>query len=315
MRWVNVTRTEKPPAPLPSPFVTFATPDETLEALASQRYVADRGLAVAVFLSLELGRPLFLEGEAGVGKTEVAKVLSAALGEELIRLQCYEGLDVSHALYEWDYARQMLAIRLIEARGEGAAADVSDIMSREFLLARPLLQAVEAASDDRRPVLLIDEIDRADEEFEAYLLELLSDFQVTIPEIGTITASRPPIVVVTSNRTREIHDALKRRCIYHWIDYPDFEREVAIVTRKVPGISESLAGELARAMEQLREMNLFKPPGVAETLDWAAALHALGRAHLNADIADDTIGVVLKYQEDIERVRAAGIEQVLEAAG
>ncbi|MFQ5966369.1 MAG: AAA family ATPase [Acidimicrobiia bacterium] len=295
--------------------MTFATPDETLEALASQRYVADRGLAVAVFLSLELGRPLFLEGEAGVGKTEVAKVLSAALGEELIRLQCYEGLDVSHALYEWDYARQMLAIRLIEARGEGAAADVSDIMSREFLLARPLLQAVEAASDDRRPVLLIDEIDRADEEFEAYLLELLSDFQVTIPEIGTITASRPPIVVVTSNRTREIHDALKRRCIYHWIDYPDFEREVAIVTRKVPGISESLAGELARAMEQLREMNLFKPPGVAETLDWAAALHALGRAHLNADIADDTIGVVLKYQEDIERVRAAGIEQVLEAAG
>ena len=294
--------------------MTFGSPDEVLDTLGDQQYIADRGLAVAVFLSMKLGRPLFLEGEAGVGKTEVAKVLASALEERLIRLQCYEGLDVSHALYEWDYARQMLAIRLIEARGEGSAAEVSDIMSRDYLIARPLLQAVEAATAVRRPVLLIDEIDRADEEFEAYLLELLSDFQVTIPEIGTITAAQPPIVVVTSNRTREIHDALKRRCIYYWIDYPDFEREVAIVTRKVPGIAESLAGELARAMEHLRDMRLFKPPGVAETLDWAAALHALGQAHLSVEIADDTLGVVLKYQEDIERVRGAGIDQVLQAA-
>ncbi|MFQ5967950.1 MAG: AAA family ATPase [Acidimicrobiia bacterium] len=293
----------------------FSTPDNVVETLGDQQYIADRGLAVAIYLALELGRPLFLEGEAGVGKTEVGKVLASATEEELIRLQCYEGLDVSHALYEWDYARQMLAIRLIEARGEGSGARVGDIMSREFLIPRPLLRAVEAASEDRRPVLLIDEIDRADEEFEAYLLELLSDFQVTIPEIGTIKAAVPPIVVVTSNRTREIHDALKRRCIYHWIDYPDFAREVAIVNRTVPGISEGLAGELARAMAELRSMGLYKPPGVAETLDWASALQALGEEHLSPDLAEETIGVVLKYQEDIERVRAAGLQDVLHAAG
>ncbi len=288
-----------------------ATVDEVLEALAGQQYVADRSLAVAVYLALRLGRPLFLEGEAGVGKTEVAKVLAAILGEDLIRLQCYEGLDVGHALYEWDYARQMLAIRLLEARGEGGAAQAKDIMSREYLIARPLLQAVEASAGGRRPVLLIDELDRADEEFEAYLLELLSDFQVTIPEIGTISAATSPVVVLTSNRTREIHDALKRRCIYHWIDYPDFTREVAIVTRKVPGVPERLAAELARAMERLRAMDLFKPPGVAETLDWANALGVLGETRLEPDVVQDTLGVVLKYQEDIERVRAAGMEQLV----
>ncbi len=288
-----------------------ATVDEVLEALAGQQYVADRSLAVAVYLALRLGRPLFLEGEAGVGKTEVAKVLAAILGEDLIRLQCYEGLDVGHALYEWDYARQMLAIRLLEARGEGGVAQAKDIMSREYLIARPLLQAVEASAGGRRPVLLIDELDRADEEFEAYLLELLSDFQVTIPEIGTISAATSPVVVLTSNRTREIHDALKRRCIYHWIDYPDFTREVAIVTRKVPGVPERLAAELARAMERLRAMDLFKPPGVAETLDWANALGVLGETRLEPDVVQDTLGVVLKYQEDIERVRAAGMEQLV----
>jgi len=281
---------------------------EVQTALESHDYVADRGLAVAVHLSLQLGRPLFLEGEAGVGKTEVAKVLAAMLGEDLIRLQCYEGLDVSHALYEWDYARQMLAIRLLEARDDGSVPEVQDIMSRDYLVARPLLQAIELGATGRRPVLLIDELDRADEEFEAYLLELLSDFQVTIPEVATVKAKTPPVVVITSNRTREIHDALKRRCIYHWIDYPDFEREIAILHRKAPEVSDDLARELAKAMEQLRDMDLFKPPGVAETLDWGAALTVLGAHHLSPETVDKTLGVVLKYQEDIERIRAAGVE-------
>ncbi len=287
--------------------------DEVAEAFAASDYIADRSLAVTVHLALQLGRPLFLEGEAGVGKTEVAKVLARVLDEPLIRLQCYEGLDANHALYEWDYARQMLAIRLLEARGEGGEADVTGIMSRDYLVARPLLQAVEAAASGRRPVLLIDELDRADEEFEAYLLEFLSDFQVTIPEIGTIRAVASPVVVVTSNRTREIHDALKRRCIYHWIDYPTFERETAIVHRKIPAIGPELAGELARAMERLRAMDLFKPPGVAETLDWATALTVLGSNRLSPEIADSTLGVILKYQEDIERVRSAGVEVLLSA--
>ena len=269
---------------------------------------------MAIHLALQLGRPLFLEGEAGVGKTEVGKVLAAILDQELIRLQCYEGLDVHHALYEWDYARQMLAIRLLETRREGDRTDVKDIMSREFLVARPLLQAVERATQGRRPVLLIDELDRADEEFEAYLLELLSDFQVTIPEIGTVAAEQPPVVVITSNRTREVHDALKRRCIYHWIDYPDLAREVAIVLEKVPGISEVLAGELARAMERLRELDLFKPPGVAETLDWAAALAVLGNEHLEPSVVEDTLGVVLKYREDMARVRSLGPVRLLASA-
>ena len=281
--------------------------DELSQTLENADYLADRSLVVAIHLALELGRPLFLEGEAGVGKTEVAKALASTMNAELIRLQCYEGLDVNHAIYEWDYARQMLAVRLMEAGGRGADADVSDIMSRDFLVARPLLQTVESASDGGRPVLLIDEIDRADEEFEAYLLEFLSDFQVTIPEIGTISAQRPPVVVVTSNRTREIHDALKRRCIYHWIEYPTFDREFAIVRRKVAGITDRLAAQLAGAMETLRSMDLFKPPGVAETLDWARSLLVLGSEALTAPVADQTLGVVLKYQEDIARVREAGV--------
>ena len=283
--------------------------DQVRSAFSNHNYVADRSLAVAVHLALQLGRPLFLEGEAGVGKTEVAKVLAALLDQELIRLQCYEGLDVNHALYEWDYARQMLAIRLIEVKGEGG--EVGDIMSRHYLIARPLLQAVEAASLGRRPVLLIDEIDRADEEFEAYLLELLSDFTVTIPEVGTIRAETPPVVVITSNRTREIHDALKRRCIYHWIDYPDLAREVEILRAKVPQVDEVLAKELAAAMQHLRSLDLFKPPGVAETIDWAHALMVLGADRLDPATADATLGVVLKYREDVERVRHEGVEKVV----
>lgn len=275
-----------------------------MAAFEERGYVADRSLAVSVHLALELERPLFLEGEAGVGKTEVAKVLASIFDEPLIRLQCYEGLDVNHALYEWDYARQMLAIRLIEAGGEHSHADVSDIMSRDYLIARPLLQAVEQAAGGRRPVLLIDELDRADEEFEAFLLELLSDFQVTIPEVGTIAAERPPIVVITSNRTREIHDALKRRCIYQWIDYPDVDREVAIVRRRIPDLDEKLARHLAEAMKDLRSLDLFKPPGVAETLDWARALQILGADELTDEVTEDTLGVVLKYREDVETVKA-----------
>ena len=289
--------------------------DDVLTALEGELYVPERSLGVAIYLALELGKPLFLEGEAGVGKTEVAKVLASILDTRLIRLQCYEGLDVNHAVYEWDYPKQMLAIRLIEAGGEGERAEVDDIMGRDYLVSRPLLQAVEASAEGERPVLLIDELDRADEEFEAYLLELLSDFQVTIPEIGTIASDQPPVVVLTSNRTREIHDALKRRCIYHWIDYPDFDREVAIVMRKVPDVPEALAADLARAMETLRSMDLYKPPGVAETLDWAAALAVLGTERLNPEVVEDTLGVILKYQEDIERVRSGGTQQLLASAG
>ena len=291
-----------------------ATVEEVQAALGAHSYIADRSLAVVVHLALQMGRPLFLEGEAGVGKTEVGKVLSGILGEDLIRLQCYEGLDVSQALYEWDYARQMLAIRLLEVKHDGGDATVSDIMSREFLVARPLLQAIERAAAGERPVLLIDELDRADEEFEAYLLELLSDFQVTIPEVATIKATIPPVVVITSNRTREIHDALKRRCLYHWIDYPSFEREVAILNEKAPGISDGLARQLATAIQQLRDLELFKPPGVAETLDWAAALQVLGETELSGEIIDDTLGVVLKYEEDMARIRAGGTQRILESA-
>ena len=288
---------------------------ETIEELAArldeQDYFAAEDLTVSVYLALKLGRPLFLEGEAGVGKTEVAKVLANIAGEELIRLQCYEGLDVGHALYEWDYARQMMEIRLLEARGEGSRARARDIMSREFLIARPLLQAIEAAQEGRRPVLLIDELDRADEEFEAFLLELLSDFQVSIPEVGTIRAEDPPVVILTSNRTREIHDALKRRCIYHWIDYPTPDLETAIVLRKVPGIEEDLARSLAEAMDRLRGMDLFKPPGVAETLDWAESLELLHDGSLSPELVDRTLGVVLKYKDDIDAVRAAGVEKLV----
>ena len=286
--------------------------EEVQAALDEAGYVADRSLAVVIFLALKVQRPMLLEGEAGVGKTEVAKVLSRMLGDDLIRLQCYEGLDVGHALYEWDYARQMLAIRLAESGGR--ASEVGDIMSREFIVARPLLQAVERGARGERTVLLIDEIDRADEEFEAYLLELLSDFQVTIPEIGTIEAVQRPTVVITSNRTREIHDALKRRCIYHWIDYPDFERERAILLRKAPDLGERLTDQIARAMQHLRSDDLFKPPGVAESLDWAAALAVLGETELTPEVLSETMGVVLKYHEDLDRVRAAGVEHVLDSA-
>ncbi|HEY7583487.1 MAG TPA: MoxR family ATPase [Acidimicrobiia bacterium] len=285
--------------------------EAVVAAFARTGYVADRGLAVTTFLGLRLGRPLFLEGEAGVGKTEVAKVLAEVLETDLIRLQCYEGLDASQALYEWDYARQMLAIRLIEARGEGGEADVSDIMSREYLRPRPLLQAIEASALGKSPVLLIDELDRADEEFEAYLLELLSDFQVTLPEIGTIRAEEPPVVVITSNRTREIHDALKRRCLYHWLDYPSVEREVEILRARMPGVDEALARQLAMAMADLRALDLFKPPGVAETLDWAAALKVLAARRLNPTTIDESLGTVLKYREDIERVRDHGLEALV----
>ena len=285
--------------------------EELAAGLERHDYFAGEDLTVAIHLALHLGRPLFLEGEAGVGKTEVAKVLAAMTGEELIRLQCYEGLDIGQALYEWDYARQMLEIRLIEARGEGDTADARDIMSRDFLIARPLLQAIEASTLGRRAVLLVDELDRADEEFEAFLLEILSDFQVSIPEIGTVKAETPPIVVVTSNRTREIHDALKRRCIYHWIDYPTPDLEAAIVRRKVPGIEETLAAALARAMERLRSMDLFKPPGVAETLDWAESIELLHDGQLSPSLVNRTLGVVLKYKDDIDAVRQAGVERLV----
>jgi MoxR-like ATPase len=288
-----------------------STVEDLKDALGAHDYLADDDLTVAIHLALQLGRPLFLEGEAGVGKTEVAKVLASLAGDRLIRLQCYEGLDVGQALYEWDYARQMMEIRLLEARGEGSSASARDIMSRDFLIARPLLQAIEATKNKHRPVLLIDELDRADEEFEAFLLELLSDFQISIPEIGTISAETPPIVVLTSNRTREIHDALKRRCIYHWIDYPTQEREAAIVLRKVDGIEPDLADALAAAMNRLREQNLFKPPGVAETLDWAESLKLLDAGQLTPDVINSTLGVVLKYKDDIDQVRDAGVEALV----
>lgn len=290
--------------------------DEVTAAFAEFRYLADRPLAVAIHLSHSLARPLFLEGEAGVGKTEVAKVLAQVLQTELIRLQCYEGLDANHALYEWDYARQMLAIRLIEAGKGHARASVESIMSRDYLLARPLLQAVEFSSSEGRPaVLLIDELDRADEEFEAFLLEILSDFQVTIPEIGVIRTAVPPVVVITSNRTREIHDALKRRCIYHWLDFPDMDREVEIVRAKVPDIDARLARQLAEAMSDLRSLELFKPPGVAETLDWARALGVLGASELTTEAVSDTLGVVLKYREDVEAVTQRGVDSLVRTGG
>jgi len=279
-------------------------------------YIADRSLATAVFLALELGRPLLLEGEAGVGKTELAKVLAASLGAKLIRLQCYEGLDVNTAVYEWNYPRQMLEIRLLEARGEADQASAADIFGTDFLIRRPLLQALEV-HDGVAPVLLIDEIDRADEEFEAYLLEILSDFQVTVPEIGTIKAELPPRVILTSNRTREVHDALKRRCLYHWIDYPTAQKEYEIVLAKVPGAPERLAHEVVGFVHRLREADLTKVPGIAETLDWAAALLSLGARELAPELIDETLGVVLKYEEDIRQIRGDHARRILDevAAG
>ncbi len=274
-------------------------------AFGERGYIADRSVATAVFLGLRLGRPLLLEGEAGVGKTELAKVLAASLGARLIRLQCYEGLDVNTAVYEWNYPRQMLEIRLLEARGEADRASAHDIFGPEFLIRRPLLQALEGGAEDEPPVLLIDEIDRADEEFEAYLLEILSDFQVTVPEIGTIKAIRPPRVILTSNRTREVHDALKRRCLYHWIDFPTADKEFEIVLAKVPGAPANLARQVVSFVQRLRRADLTKVPGIAETIDWAAALMALGAAELTQELVDETLGVVLKYEEDIRHVRGA----------
>ena len=287
----------------PRPVEAPQTIEDVSRLLESHRYIADRGLAVSIYLGLRLGKPLFLEGEAGVGKTEVAKVLASGLHRPLIRLQCYEGLDVNHAVYEWNYARQILHIRLAEARGPQASeATEREIFGPEFLIKRPLLQAID--NDSAVPaVLLIDEIDRADEEFEAFLLELLSDFAITIPEVGTFKAQQPPTVVLTSNRTREVHDALKRRCLYHWIDYPDLAREAQITEAKVPGISRALAREAAAFVATLRGEALYKQPGVAETIDWAAALVALGKTTLDEAVATETIGALLKYQEDVKKIR------------
>ncbi|MBP0614987.1 MoxR family ATPase [Jiella sp. KSK16Y-1] len=289
-----------------------ASIDETAALLDKADYLADRPLATVLFLALKMGRPLFLEGEAGVGKTEIAKVLASALDRPLIRLQCYEGLDVSSALYEWNYAAQMIEIRLAEASGDTARdAMRSEIFSERFLIRRPILQALEAAPG-RAPVLLIDELDRTDEAFEAFLLEILSDNQVTIPELGTIRAEEPPIVIITTNRTREIHDALKRRCLYHWVDYPKAERELQIVRRKAPGANAALAGELVAFVQKLRSIDLFKAPGVAETIDWANALTELNAVALDPAHISDTLGVLLKYQDDIQRLETGESKKILD---
>jgi MoxR-like ATPase len=291
--------------------MSFATIDDLQRALATHEYVADRPLATAIFLALKLQKPLLLEGEAGVGKTEVAKTLARMLDRRLIRLQCYEGLDVNTTIYEWNYTRQMLQIRLLESSGASGNTSLDEIFGPEFLIKRPLLQAIEA-SDDLPPVLLIDEIDRADEEFEAFLLELLSDWQISIPEIGTIRAEHPPIVIITSNRTREVHDALKRRCLFYWIDYPALEKEQRIVAARVPGASALLSHQVVAFVQELRKMDLYKLPGVAETLDWASALVALDTHALTVDAVEDTLGAILKYQDDINQVRGGGVKALLE---
>jgi len=298
----------KPASPRPLP----ATIDQTLELLAAADYLADRSLATVLFLALRMGRPIFLEGEAGVGKTEIAKVLSATLGRRLIRLQCYEGLDVAAAVYEWNYAAQMIAIRVAEAEGDHDRERIEhDVFSERFLIKRPLLQALEPDTAGP-PVLLIDELDRADEAFEAFLLEVLADFQVTIPELGTVKAAQPPIVVITSNRTREIHDALKRRCLYHWVGYPSAERELQIVRAKVPGIGQALSEQVVHFVQALRKQDLFKSPGVAETLDWAGALAELDVAALDPTTVSDTLGVLLKYQDDIARIEGTRAKELLD---
>jgi MoxR-like ATPase len=285
-------------------------------ALGGQSYLADEGLATAVFLALSLKRPLLLEGEAGVGKTELAKVIAAMTGGELIRLQCYEGIDASQAVYDWDYSRQLLHLRAAEASGEAKSKNTSllesELYNERFLIKRALLRAIDNRATPA--VLLIDEIDRADDEFEAYLLEILSDFQITVPELGTFSATTPPIVVLTSNRTRDVHDALKRRCLYHWVEHPNFEREVAIVRLRVPQIAESLARQVAAAVEAMRGLNLYKPPGVAETIDWATALGQLGILELDETSVAATLGTVLKYREDHERVRETGIADLVKQA-
>ncbi len=294
--------------------VAFASIDALQQALSEQSYVADRALATAIFLSLKLGKPLLLEGEAGVGKTEVAKTLARLLDTTLIRLQCYEGLDVSTAVYEWNYPRQMLFLRAAEREGTGKDRVLNDIFGPEFLLKRPLLQALEASENGRPLVLLVDELDRADDEFEAFLLEVLSDWQITIPELGTISASKPPVAVLTSNRTRDIHDALKRRCLYHWIDYPSLDKEIAIVRARMPGVGERLSRQVVQFVHELRQMDLYKVPGIAETLDWVSALTVLDRTVLDPNTVDDTLGALLKYQDDMEAVRKRGVQTMLPVA-
>lgn len=294
----------------------FTSVEQVRASLADQSYLAEEGLTTAVYLALTLKRPLLLEGEAGVGKTELAKVIAAMTGGELIRLQCYEGIDAAQAVYDWDYSRQLLHLRAAEASGEATSKKAneleSELYNERFLIKRALLRAIEQR--DTPAVLLIDEIDRADDEFEAYLLEILSDFQVTVPELGTFKAATPPIVILTSNRTRDVHDALKRRCLYHWVDHPSFDREVAIVRLRVPQIAESLAKQVAAAVEHMRSLNLYKPPGVAETIDWATALAQLGARELNESVVSATLGTVLKYREDHDRVREQGIGQIVAQA-
>ena len=297
--------TDLQPRPAPQ------TIDETLDLLTGADYVADRSLATVLFLALRMKRPLFLEGEAGVGKTEIAKVLAQSLGRRLIRLQCYEGLDVSSAVYEWNYAAQMIEIRMEEAAGKVDRKDMErNVFSERYLIRRPVLDALTGKAG-AAPVFLIDELDRTDEAFEAFLLEILSDFQVTVPELGTIKAEEPPIVIITTNRTREIHDALKRRCLYHWVDYPDAERELEIVRRKVPEANERLSAEIVGFIQKLRQLELFKVPGVAETIDWAGALTELDKVALDPETVSDTIGVLLKYQDDIARIEQGEGRRIL----
>ena len=291
---------------------TPASIDQVQNLLRDQQYVTDRGLAVAIYLALTLQRPLFLEGEAGVGKTEIARSLAKGLDTELIRLQCYEGLDINHAVYEWNHTRQMLEIRLLEAAGDvDREAATDDLFSERFLVKRPLLQAIDE-SREKSPVLLIDELDRADEEFEGFLLEMLADFQITIPELGTYRAVHPPVVIITSNRTREIHDALKRRCLYYWIDYPDYQKELQIVSARLPDAPRRLAQQVTGFIQELRETELYKIPGVSETIDWTSALLALNQTELDAEVIDDTLGIMLKYQDDIEVVRGEPVRNILE---
>ena len=290
-----------------------ASVEDVQSLLRDQAYITDRGLAIAIFLALKLQRPLFLEGEAGVGKTEIARALAAGLNTDLIRLQCYEGLDVNHAVYEWNHTRQLLEIRLMEARRGGddnADADI-DLFSPQFLIKRPLLEAIDE-SRDCAPVLLIDELDRADEEFEGFLLELLADYQITIPELGSFHAAYPPVVVITSNRTREVHDALKRRCLYYWVDYPDYQKELQIVTARLPDAPRQLAQQVTSFIQELRDTELYKIPGVSETLDWTSALMALNMRQLEPEVIDDTLGIMLKYQDDIEAVRGEPVRSLLE---
>ncbi len=289
-----------------------ASIDDVQKILREQHYISDRSLAVPIFLSLKLQRPLFLEGEAGVGKTEIARALATALDTEMIHLQCYEGLDINHAVYEWNHTRQILEIRLMEPSGQvDRESATADLFSERFLIKRPLLQAIDE-SRERPPVLLIDELDRADEEFEGFLLEMLGNFQITVPELGTYKAVHPPIVIITSNRTREVHDALKRRCLYYWIEYPDFQKELQIITDKIPEAPRQLAQQVTGFIQELRETELYKIPGVSETLDWTSALLALNQSELDPQVIDDTMGIVLKYQDDIEMVRGEPVRAMLE---